>query len=109
MRLSEYQERARKFAVYENEVYPFLGLAEEVGEFLGFAAKMTRGDDVLSRFGSLEAARSAVLKEAGDVLWMLSACLNELGMTLQEAAELNISKLEDRKERGVIKGSGDNR
>lgn len=109
MRLSEYQERASKFAVYENEVYPFLGLAEEVGGFLGYAAKMTRGDDVLARFGSLEAARNAVLKEAGDVLWMLSACLGEFGMTLQEAAELNISKLEDRKERGVIKGSGDNR
>jgi len=32
-----------------------------------------------------------------------------LGLSLQEIAELNIAKLVDRKNRGVLQGSGDNR
>lgn len=109
MNFHEYQEKAREFALYRNESYPFLALAEEVGEFLSVPAKMLRGDDILKRFGTEEAARQHVLKEAGDVLWMLSACLGELDLSLQDAAELNLTKLTDRKARGVLQGSGDNR
>lgn len=109
MNFREYQERARAFAQYQEHCYPFIGLAEEVGEFLGIAAKAARGDDLVKRFGSREALQQHALKEAGDVLWQLSACLNEHGLSLQDAAELNLQKLADRQTRGVIKGSGDNR
>lgn len=109
MNFAEYQEQAKVFAVYDEESYPFIALAEEVGEFLSVPAKMVRGDDILKRFGTEEAARLHVLKEAGDVLWMLSACLTEMGLSLQEAAELNIQKLQDRQNRDVLKGSGDER
>lgn len=109
MELSSYQRIAKTFAEYEDPLYPFLALAEESGEMLGLMAKALRGDDVDTRFGSREAYDAAILKEAGDVLWMLSQCLEELGLTLEDAAKLNIQKLEDRSKRGVIKGSGDNR
>lgn len=109
MDFREYQEAAREFAVYKEESYPFVGLAEEVGEFLSVPAKMLRGDDISKRFPSEEEARKHVLKEAGDILWMLSACLGELDLSLQDAAELNIKKLQDRKERDVLQGNGDNR
>lgn len=109
MNFDEYQEEAFEFAQYESEYYPFFGLAEEVGEFLGLAAKEERGDDLLKRFGSKEAVTEAFKKEAGDVLWQLSQCLNELGMSLQEVAEMNLYKLRDRMSRGVIKGAGSDR
>lgn len=106
---NDYQVRARTFAEYSQECYPFIALAEEVGEFVSFAAKMARGDDLRRRFGTEESLQRAILKEAGDVLWQLSQCLEEYGLSLQDAAELNLEKLEDRQQRGVIKGSGDDR
>lgn len=109
MNFNDYQEQAEQFAAYRNTIYPLLGLAEEVGEFLGLAAKAERGDDMVARYGSREAILEAFMKEAGDVLWMLTACLSEADITLQDVAELNLKKLTDRKERDVIKGSGDNR
>lgn len=109
MDFKEYQQKAQQFALYAERGYPFLALPEEVGEFLGLKAKEARGDNLNARFGGPNKVREALLKEAGDVLWQLTACLSELGMTLEEAAQLNIEKLSDRKARGVIKGSGDNR
>lgn len=109
MNFDQYQKRARGFAVYEEQDYPFYALAEETGEFLGLMAKFKRGDDMVARFGSVEGFYEALTKEAGDILWQLSQALSELDISMQEAAELNIKKLEDRMNRGVIKGSGDNR
>lgn len=109
MNFKEYQVKAGTFAAYNDDTYPFLGLAEEVGEFLGIFAKMQRGDDMLKRFGSPEALREALKKEAGDVLWQLQECLSVVEIDLQEVAEMNIQKLTDRKARGVIRGSGDDR
>lgn len=109
MNLKDYREQALQFAEYEDEHYPFVALAEETGEFLGIFAKTLRGDDLERRFGTRDALREAVLKEAGDVLWQLTNALNEVGLTIEEAAELNIKKLTDRKNRGVIKGHGDDR
>jgi len=43
------------------------------------------------------------------VLWNLANLLAQEGITLQEVADYNLSKLEDRKARGVIQGSGGNR
>jgi NTP pyrophosphatase (non-canonical NTP hydrolase) len=109
MNLNEYQEKAMEFAVFESAHYPFYALAEEVGEVLGLVAKGERGDDLIARFGSLEAVREKTIKELGDVLWQLQACCSVMGIGLQEVAEKNIAKLEDRKARDVIKGAGDDR
>lgn len=109
MNFKDYQEQAHQFAEYERDEYPFLGLAEETGEFLGIAAKMSRGDDLVARYGSVEEVEAKALKEAGDILWQLSECLTSMGLSLEDAAIMNIAKLTDRKNRNVIKGAGDDR
>ena len=109
MNFAEYQKQASKFAVYESHYYPFFGLAEEVGEFVGLSAKLERGDDINKRFGSIAGLREAFMKEAGDILWQLSQCLKEMNISLQEVAEMNLKKLEDRQQRGVLKGAGSDR
>ena len=109
MNFAEYQKQASKFAVYGSHYYPFFGLAEEVGEFVGLSAKLERGDDINKRFGSVAGLREAFMKEAGDILWQLSQCLKEMNISLQEVAEMNLKKLEDRQQRGVLKGAGSDR
>ena len=104
MNLSEYQEKAMAYAEYDDEMYPFLALPEEVGEFLTPIAKSLRGDAI-----NYEEYNLQLLKEAGDVLWQLTACINELGFTLEEVAQANIDKLASRKERGKIRGEGSER
>lgn len=107
MKLDEYQARAREFALYHNHdsediaLYPFLALSEETGEVNGKLAKSLRGDKELENYD--------VAKELGDVLWNLSECARQVGWRLSDIAELNIIKLEVRKEANKIKGDGDDR
>jgi len=42
-------------------------------------------------------------------LWYIAAIGRDIGYSLEVIAEMNINKLADRKERGKIKGEGDNR
>lgn len=48
-------------------------------------------------------------KELGDVVWYIAVLAHSLGLSFEEIAELNLAKLKDRKNRDVIKGSGDTR
>ena len=82
-------------------VYPALGLAGEAGEIAEKVKKWLRGDKELDK--------QELLKELGDPLWYIAALADDLGFTLQDVVDANIAKLESRKERGVVKGSGDNR
>lgn len=104
----EYQEKARSTAVYpdkgNNLVYPTLGLMGEAGEFSEKVKKLIRGDRKLD-----DEYRTQMIYELGDIFWYISAACDELGSSMEEAATMNIQKLEDRKSRGVLKGSGDNR
>ena len=50
-----------------------------------------------------------ILKELGDVLFYVTALSNIFGGNLQKTMEMNMAKLDDREQRGVLKGSGDNR
>lgn len=101
MNMNDYSRRAMTFAKYQNEWYPFFALCEEVGELHGKIAKELRGDKYIPK--------EEKLKELGDILWQLNACCIQMGSTLEEVAEINLAKLEDRAERGVLKGEGDNR
>ena len=109
MKLDDYQYEASKTAIYpklgHTVVYPALGLAGEAGEVAEKVKKMCR--DEYCRLTPAKAAEIA--KELGDVLWYVSACATEIGYTLSEVAALNIEKLESRKTRGALGGSGDNR
>lgn len=111
---NEYQIWTDETAIYDGYTYPRLALAEEVGELLGKLAKFER--DVVGKSMSIEDYATAYVKlkndvklEAGDVLWQLARVLNDLGITMQEAAEANVDKLESRKQRNVLGGSGDHR
>ena len=53
--------------------------------------------------------RNELILELGDVLWYVANLAYELNATLEEVAVGNIQKLESRKVRGVLSGSGDNR
>ena len=101
---NDYQAFVKSMKVYPNAhkiVYPTLGLIGEAGEISEKVKKWLRGDKELDR--------EALLKELGDPLWYLAALADDLGYTLQEVVDANIEKLSSRKDRGVIKGSGDNR
>lgn len=107
MNLNDYQSQAEKFAVFPEKhalTYPTLGLANEAGEFAGKVKKILRGD-----YGNLPEHDEMLAAELGDVLWYLAACASAIGYDLEEIAVANLAKLEDRQNRGVIKGSGDTR
>lgn len=103
MTFREYIGEVTRLAMYKNWDYPFLGLAEEAGEVIGKYAKFKRGDYGIEEFNE------RVKHELGDCLWMITACCNELGISLEQLAELNVKKLRDREKRDVLSGDGDNR
>lgn len=103
MTFSEYQEAARSTAIYPRDraiVYPALGLTGEAGEVAEKVKKWIRD-------GNLD--KEAIAKELGDVLWYIAALSGDLGIDMDEIAQRNIQKLQDRAARGKIQGSGDNR
>ena len=52
---------------------------------------------------------AAIVKELGDLLWYAARLADELGVPLSEVMQANLDKLQDRMNRGVLSGSGDNR
>jgi NTP pyrophosphatase (non-canonical NTP hydrolase) len=109
MQLSDYQERSRATAVYPgvgaNLLYPTLGLCGEAGEVAEKVKKMVRDDaGVLS-----PERREALAKELGDVLWYVAQLATEAGLDLDAVAAGNLDKLLSRRERDVLRGSGDDR
>ncbi len=113
MTFDDYQKKAIATDVYGGQgdvlsiafLNKVLGLVGEAGEVAEKVKKLQRNQD-----GIMSAKdREELLKELGDVLWYLSALAHYLGEPLGDLAEHNISKLYDRKTRGVIKSKGDNR
>jgi NTP pyrophosphatase (non-canonical NTP hydrolase) len=106
-----YQHETRKTAIYPKETdldaatYCCLGLAGEAGEVAGKLKKVMRdgGCDLTA------AARKSIAEELGDVLWYASELASSLGVSLDSVAQANLRKLESRKKRGVLGGSGDKR
>ncbi len=111
MEFNEYQRRTQDTAIYPGQgetmglLYAALGLGDEAGECLGKVKKMLRDDKGILT----EERRQAIAKELGDTLWYTAALAKECGILLDDVAEANIAKLADRKDRGVLGGSGDNR
>lgn len=107
----EYQKRTQEFAIYSTEnndglMYVVLGLASEAGEVAGKLAKLIRGDYDQAK---MDKWNEDVDKEVGDCLWMISQYCNETGTSIGALMEMNISKLEARKNAGRIRGDGDSR
>jgi NTP pyrophosphatase (non-canonical NTP hydrolase) len=108
MTFDEYQAEARKTLIVSSEdwhVYTALGLAGEAGEVADLTKKFIRDDE----WNVSDERREDIKKELGDVLWYLAMVADAWDISLEHIAFMNISKLRDRMERGVIKGSGNNR
>jgi NTP pyrophosphatase (non-canonical NTP hydrolase) len=100
----EYQDLAEQTAIYpagQALAYLSLGLGE-AGEVQGKVKKIIRD-------GPAGPSYEDVAKELGDLLWYVANLAGVLGYNLSDIAGMNIDKLFDRKERGVLQGSGDNR
>lgn len=119
MELNMYAVKAQQTAVFTRNDYPLIALGEEVGEVMGKIAKFGRKNDmsveeVIDAIANPETQavaelRDAIKKEMGDVLWQWAVLCNALCMSPNHIAEENLSKLQDRKERNVLNGEGDNR
>jgi NTP pyrophosphatase (non-canonical NTP hydrolase) len=109
MNFDEYQEAARKTAIYPNVgnniIYPCLGLAGETGEICENVKKILRDKNGIIS----DKDKEAIKKELGDQLWYVAALCSEFGFSMSEVVECNIAKLQSRKERGKLSGNGDNR
>ncbi|MDR3636407.1 MAG: putative DNA base hypermodification protein [Isosphaeraceae bacterium] len=98
MNLTEYQERAKKTDRNPAEeptdqkamMIPLLGLAGEAGELLSEYKKYLRDGDTHLFF------RERFVEELGDLLWYLSNVATKFGLGLQEIAERNLAKCEQR-------------
>ena len=98
---NEYQEKCKSTAIYPKRdaiAYLSLGLVSEAGEVAGKVKKHIR-----------DGTESNVASEIGDVLWYCAMLANELGVNLGKIMENNLEKLNDRKQRGKLQGSGDTR
>ena len=78
---------------------------EEAGELAGKIKRLIRDHG-----GELnDEIREAMGKELGDILYYVAQYAQASGYTLQEIFDMNVEKLMSRKERGAIKGAGDDR
>ena len=86
--------------------YLTLGLTGESGEIANKVKKLIRDgaakDEYLDK-------RIQIGYEIGDVLWYCALLAQEMEMDLGHIMENNLQKLADRKKRGTLSGSGDNR
>jgi len=130
MELNEYQELARKTAIYptfylageitpeELEaliasgklrpaawVYPTLGLSGETGEVSERMKKLSRDAGGLLTPDQLV----RIKKEVGDALWYIANVCHELNTTMSDVATENIAKLKARQIKGTLHGEGDER
>ena len=103
MYIDDYQQWTEETAIYEDEVYPVLALAEEAGEVAGKYAKYLRDKT------SYEDLRRDMKKELGDVAYQLARVAYEMDWPMSEILAANMNKLTDRKLRGKLGGSGDDR
>ena len=108
MTIKEYSEKAIATATYgwgDSIIYPTLGLNGEAGEVAEKVKKVLR-----DKYGVFdEEIKYDMAREIGDIIWYCNALARDIGYSLEEIMDMNIVKLESRKLRGVISGSGDNR
>lgn len=84
-----------------NTTYCIMGISGEVGELLGYFAKVIRDKNV--------ADRCHVKKELGDIMWFVASIAEDYGIPLSDVVTTNLTKLQLRKAKGTLQGSGDDR
>jgi len=124
MQPNEYQEATERTELYSNAAGEFISytsydqaknwlklayctgkLNGEAGEAAEIVFKAFRGN-----LGQLDdEQRKALIKELGDVLWYVARIAALIDIDLETVMQINIDKLQDRKDRGVVHGYGDDR
>ncbi len=110
MTLDDYQAKALTTVIatdneFRDMLHWVLGINGEAGEIAEKVKKIIRDKGgKVSDQDKLDMA-----KEVGDVLWYLAVFAHHLGIPLETIAQQNLDKLQSRKARGVLQGSGDNR
>lgn len=110
MKFDEYQKRALSTVLTSDDEFKdllhwVLGINGESGEIAEKVKKIIR-----DKGGKVSAEdKQELAKEIGDVLWYLAVLAEDLGVSLDDIAVANLEKLQSRKKRGVLGGSGDNR
>lgn len=117
MTLNEYQEKAMGTCMpsCDNWSYMMLNLVGEVGELASKVAKDIRRGEASIEHSRLsyerpidwEINRPRQAQEIGDILWMLAGLAKVYGYTLEEIGQMNLHKLQARKQAGTIDGNGD--
>lgn len=110
MTLEEYQKQALTTVIssdseFRDLLHWVLGINGEAGEIAEKIKKIIRDKN-----GEVsESDKTELAKEVGDVLWYLAVFAHHLGVPFEQIAQQNLDKLQSRKARGVLGGSGDNR
>lgn len=110
MTLNDYQQKALTTVIsneseFKNLLHWVLGINGEAGEIAEKVKKIIRDKN-----GEVsEQDKADMAKEVGDVLWYLAVFAHHLGVPFEDIAQQNLDKLQSRKARGVLGGSGDNR
>ena len=100
-----YQEQAKTTAIFPPEralEYLTLGLVGEAGEVANKIKKVIRDKKIFR-------SEVEIASEIGDVLWDCAMLADYLDTNLGKIMEDNIDKLQSRKSRGTLGGSGDRR
>lgn len=108
MTINEYQEGARRTAIYPESrriIYPTLGLTGEAGEVADKVKKVIRDNN--DQF--TDERKLQIALELGDVMWYAATLAHDLGYTLDEICQMNLDKLASRQQRNQLHGSGDER
>lgn len=110
MTFDDYQKQALTTAV--NHYEPLMGktiwamgVAGEAGEVVEKWKKIVAYKD--GKVGDEDLAELA--KELGDVVWYIAVFAHSLGLSFEDIMQRNVTKLQSRQTRGVLKGAGDNR
>lgn len=110
MTFDEYQKQALTTVISDGDEFKdllhwVLGVNGEAGELAEKVKKIIR-----DKKGVVDAQdKLDMAKEIGDVLWYLAVFAHDLGVPFDTIAQQNLDKLQSRKARGVLGGSGDNR
>lgn len=110
MTFDEYQAWARTTALPQEDPLMdktiwVMGIAGEAGEVVEKWKKIVAYKGGVVSEEDLQELK----KEIGDVVWYIAALASSLGLSFEEIMQLNMEKLNSRKERAVIAGAGDNR
>lgn len=110
MTLDDYQKGALTTVLatedqFKDLLHWVLGINGESGEIAEKVKKIIRDKN-----GQVsEEDKQDLAKEIGDVLWYLAVFAHQLGFSFDDVGRQNLDKLQSRKKRGVLGGSGDNR